>query len=115
MIIQRIRGQSASHPSLQVSERVRQNDVEDGVRAAALLVHVRGRHSAGFIPLRHQGLNVLWVEKGTRLGSQTCFNGQKHCTLMHTYFLLKKKKIHIKKAKKKKHSRAEPRCPEYGL
>lgn len=39
------------HPRLQVFERVREDDVEDGVRSTALLVHVGGGDSAGFIPL----------------------------------------------------------------
>lgn len=40
-----------SHPRLQVFERVREDDVEDGVRSTALLVHVGGGDSARFIPL----------------------------------------------------------------
>lgn len=36
-----------------------EDDVEDGVGPAALLVHVGGGHCARFIALRHQRLDVL--------------------------------------------------------
>lgn len=41
----------SSYPGLQVPERVSEDDVEDGVRAAALLVHVGGSHRPRLVPL----------------------------------------------------------------
>lgn len=44
---------------MQVLQRVREDDIENRMGATALLIHIGGRHSAGFIPFRHQGLYVL--------------------------------------------------------
>lgn len=72
---------------------MREDDIENGMGATAFLIHIGGRHSAGFIPLRHQGPNVLWVGEETRLESQTCF---KRSEILHTcaylFFCKKKKK-----------------------
>ena len=49
----------ARYPGMQVYQRVCEDDVEDGVGATALLVHVGGRDRPRLVPLRHQRLNVL--------------------------------------------------------
>ena len=51
--------ESRTNPRLTVVQRLSDDDAEDAMRAADLLVHVGGRHRPRLVPLRHQHLNVL--------------------------------------------------------
>ena len=46
---------------------MREDDVEDGVGATALLVHVGGGDRTGLVPLRHQRLNILSTQTSSSL------------------------------------------------
>lgn len=48
-----------THSRLKIFERLCEDDVEDSVRPAALLVHVGSSDRPGLVALRHQRLNVL--------------------------------------------------------
>lgn len=51
-----------THSRLKIFECLREDDVEDGVRPTALLVHVGGSDRPGLVALRHQRLDVLGEE-----------------------------------------------------
>lgn len=54
---------SETHPRPKIFERLGEDDVEDGVRPTALLIHVGGGDRPGLVALRHQRLNVLSDER----------------------------------------------------
>ena len=56
------------YPRLQIFECMCEDDVEHGMRSAALLVHVGRCNRTRLVSFRHQRLYVLEGETGTEIG-----------------------------------------------
>lgn len=83
---------SETHSRLKIFECLGKDDVEDGVRPTALLVHVGGSNRPGLVALRHQRLNVLLGGRKSHDSKLSCniahFIGSLYTEMLHQFFTL---------------------------